>query len=291
MNDSEKDFQRKVIKTWNWKVNKTDYHVPDGIDPRFFYCRNHKRENEDLLPYCFKGQKLYVCRFCGTVYEVVSGPVKKRVDLLITWPVLFQQPYDWHYIRNPARLMYSFVHECGIITEHPILDAHCRGNRADSLELIARFFSSKALGDGESIRFFHEDIKTIKVSQDDDTLILSSGKFPGKFPKDEFCVYREQPNSLSLEFSHSWDDNIFGFTADVNSDDYEHYEGYLLIKFTFLGDDDSDLPDRIRELDKHPAGKEQILDDDKGLTIKRQIVRDPFELNGFFLYEIKDLTR
>ena len=39
----------------------------------------------------------------------------------------------------------------------------------------------------------------------------------------------------------------------------------------------------IRELDEHPVGKEQMPDDEKELTIKRQIVRDPFELNGFFL--------
>lgn len=291
MIDSEKDFQYNVVKTWNWKVHKADYHVPDDIDPCFFYCREHTRKNEDLLPCYFKGQKLYVCRFCGTVYKVALKHENKRMNPLITWPVLYRQPYDWHYIRDPENLMYSFVHECGVITEHPLLNAHCRGNRADSLELIARFFSSKALGGSERIRFFYKDIKTIKVLQDDDTLILSSGRFPGKFPKDEFCVYREQPDSLSLEFSHFWDDNIFGFTADANLDDYESIEGYLLIKFTFLGDDDSDLSDRIRELDKHPTGKEQILDDDKGLNIKRQIVMDPFELNGFYLYEIKELTR
>ena len=142
MIDSKKDFQCKVIKTWKWKVHQSDYHVPDGVDPSFFYCYEHTRKKEDLLPYYFHGHKLYVCRFCGTVYEVISGLVTKRMDPLKKWRVLFRQPYDWHYIRNPELLMYSFVNECGAITKHPILDAHCRGDRTDSLELIGRFFSS-----------------------------------------------------------------------------------------------------------------------------------------------------
>ena len=128
------------------------------------------------------------------------------------------------------------------------------------------------------------------MSQDDNALILSSGEYPGKFPENEFCVYREESDSLSLEVSDSWSENVFGFTLDLNNEDFEYYEGYRLIKFTFLGDDSIPLSDCVSELDEHPAGKEQKLDDEN-LEIKRQVVRNPFGLNGFFMYETKELTR
>lgn len=285
-------FPDKVIKTWKWQLDEAAYHVPDGVDPRFFHCRSHERKSEDLLPFRFEGQDLYVCRYCGDVYEIIPEAGRKKTDPLRTWHVLFEQPYSWDYIKTPALLEYHFVHECEGLTTHPLLDAHGGDDRTDSLELIARFFTF-ILREGwiGSVRFFHAFRKDITVFQEDNALILSSGKYPGVFPANEFCTYREEPDCLSLEVSHSWEENIFGFTLDLNEEDFEYYQGYYLMRFTFLGNDESDLSDRVRELDEHPLGREKIPYDDGNLTINREIVRNPFGLKGFFAYDSMKYTR
>ena len=293
MTERKKFFPDKVIKTWKWQPDEADYHVPDCVDPSFFYCRSHVRKSGDLLPFRFEGQELYVCRYCGNVYEIIPETERKMADPLKTWHVLFQQPYSWDYIKSPDLLEYHFVHECEGLTAHPLLDAHGGDDRADSLELIARFFTS-ILREGwrGSVRFFRAFRKDITVFQEDDALILSSGKRPGVvFPGNEFCTYREEPDCLSLEVSHCWEENIFGFTLDLNEEDFEDYQGYYLIRFTFLGNGENDLPDRIRELDEHPSGREKIPYNDGDLKTNREIVRNPFGLKGFFAYDSMEYTR
>jgi hypothetical protein len=286
------DFPDKIVKTWKWPVDKADYHVPDGIDPRFFQCRRHGREREDLLPFRYEGQDLYVCRFCGDVYEVMPETKGKKTDPLRIWHVLFQQPYNWNYIRTSESLTYHFVHECEGLTTHPLLDAHGGDDRTDSLELIARFFMSVLREDQrDGVRFFRDNRKNIRAFQEDNALILSSGKYPAVFPWDRFCTYREEPDCLSLEVSHSWEENIYGFTLDLNEENFEKYQSYCLIVFSFLCSDESDLPDRIREWEDQPLGREPIPNHDGDLSRKREIVRDPFGLKGFFVYEKKELTR
>ena len=75
-------FPDKVIKTWKWQLEGAVYHVPDCVDPRFFYCRSHERKSEDLLPFRFEGQDLYVCRYCGNVYEIAPETEGKKTDPL-----------------------------------------------------------------------------------------------------------------------------------------------------------------------------------------------------------------
>lgn len=286
MMEHKKIFPDKVIKTWKWQLDEADYRVPERVNPCFFHCRLHERKSKDLLPFRFEGQDLYVCQYCGNVYEIIPEADGKKTDTLRTWHVLYQQPYDWSYIRTPEWLDYQFVHECEGLTAHPLLDAHGGDDRTDSLELIARFFTF-ALKEGwkDSVRFFHAFRKNVRVFREDDALILSSGKYPGVFPWNEFCTYREEPDCLSLEVSHSWEENIFGFTLDLNEEDFEDYQGYYLRRFTFLGNDESELPDRIRELDEHPLGRERIPFNDGDLKTYREIVRDPFGLIGFFAYD------
>lgn len=286
------DFPDKVVKTWKWTVDQADYHVPDGIDPRFFHCRVHGREKEDLLPFRYEGQELYVCRICGTVYEILPEAKGTKTDPLRTWHVLFQQPYNWEYMRASKLLEYHFVHECEGFTTHPLLNAHGGDDCRDSLELIARFFESM-LGEDrrDGVRFFHDYRKNIKAFQEDNALILSSGTYPGDFPQDEFCTYREEPDCLSLEVSYSWEENIYGFTLDLNEEDFEEFQSYCLIQFSFLSSNESDLSDRLREWEEHPLRREQIPNHDGDLRIKREIVQDPFGLKGFFVYEKQELTR
>ena len=72
---------------------------------------------------------------------------------------------------------------------------------------------------------------------------------------------------------------------------YEEHAEYRLIKFTFLGDDGTDLKDRQHELNEK-SGKNGRIPDVKGdLKVKRLVVRDPFGLNGSFLYENIRLSR
>ena len=306
-----------VVRTWNWILPKGNSNVPDQVDPRFFNCRSGPYRSENLKQFYYEGQVLYVCPFCGNVYEIIINPEKKGQDPLHLWKGLFNQPFEWKYIKNPEFLDYTFIHEFGGLTYHPLLDAHCSGGRMDCLDLIARYFERNLAGRSfYGANIFNEKLERVNVSREDDALILSTGKYPGTFPDDEYCVYREDKDSLALEVSHSWEENAFGFTLDLNPEDFECYAGYQLIKFTFLGHDSECLDDRIRELDERRAGAEATetaesgktpkaaepaesgeaskstepaeSDEDEGFAIERQIVRNPFGLDGFFLYEKKD---
>lgn len=278
----------KIIRTWRWELPEEEHPVPETAGRYFYRCRRCSRNG--LVPYQYEGETYYVCRSCGSVYEVIPEAGKNR-DPIRLWRVLTRQQYEWEYIRHPSLLNYHFIHGCGDITEHPLIDAHCRGDRADSLELIARYFSRRLDENStEGVRFFHEDISRIRITRDDGALVLAAGGEQGRFPEDEFCVYREERDSLSLEVSHFWHENSFGFTADVNLDDYECYAGYHLWRLMFLGCEDSCLSDRIREAEERPGTALRVSGDDSGFDSSRQIVREPFGLAGYYLFEQQEKT-
>ena len=79
-------------------------------------------------------------------------------------------------------------------------------------------------------------------------------------------------------------ENIFGYTLDLNEDDWEYYADHLFCRFTYIGNDERDLPADVRLLDRVQLRQE---DWESRICETKGILRSPFGLDGFFLYEKK----
>jgi len=269
-----------IIRPWRWKLPEGTFSLPEGISTARISCSDHL---EALVPYSFKGKQLYVCRTCGYVYERKPKGYRRNANYFDHWRVLNHQPYDLRVIDHPGRLNYDFVHSCGGIVRHPIIDAHGKGDPVESTELIARFFTYLLKGIRYYPDFFTNDTEKMRIQVDTERLIISQGKDTGNLANDLFVVYREEKDSLSLEFCFSWEENAFGFTADTNEDDWEDYATRQICTLSYLGPDQSALDHPVRALDDRETG---ILDIqyNEGY-VDRQITEAPFDLEGFYLFE------
>ena len=193
---------------------------------------------------------------------------------------------------KPGNLAYDFINCCGDITRHPMIETHVidvnpnykdssiRTSCTESAEMLVRYLINMTAE--EVIRGFHlftcSRPKGLNISVESDGLLITTGDVNGHFPETEYCILREENNCLSLECSYTEVDNIFGFTADVNEDDWEEVAYYVFFKLTFISESHDDLPDSVKVLDYVPT---------RNFSEVKWIVKDPFGLNGYFLFEKK----
>ena len=272
----------RLIKTWRWKLPEGTFPIPEGISRMCFPCGSHL---ETLVPFVFEGNELYACRTCGHVYEKNTDPdpVKRKSNPLVPWRPQSRQPYRWHSIRRPGVLEYDFIHCREGISGHPLIDAHGAGDPVDAAELIVRFFEYVLEHQRlDRVCFFTDKTEQFRIHRDADSLTIQRGEDTGNIREDAFSIYREDRDSLSLEFSHIWAENLYGLTLDVNSEDWEDFAARGRYSLTFLGDDRPDCADSIQGFQRTHNG-----DRDDNELVERRIVESPFELNGYYLYELR----
>ena len=278
-----------ILKTWKWELPEGSFPVPEHIPPHYYrcyYCENGRRHPEEfLVPFNYQGETVYVCRSCGTVYEY-DPSAKKPWGVFRVWQTLLKQPYFWKYFSDtPGSTAYDFMHERGEITTHPLLDAHCGSGRAEAAETIVRYLIRMESGINEQhVSLFRRASEKCGFSRDRDALMISFGDAGGSFPNDVFSIFREGKDYFSLETSVIHRENIFGYTLDLNEDDWEYDADHLFCRFTYIGNDEKDLPADVKLLRRVPLRQE----DWESRTCKTKgILRNPFGLDGFFLYEKK----
>ena len=268
----------ECIKTWKWKLLDGIFKAPEHLDQRLFHCSSCTYQGP-LTGYNYGGEIFYVCKGCGQVYEIVSEEGRYRRKI---WSKLWEQPYYWRYIRryenNRGPLAYDFIHRSGVIKRHPVIDAHCKGDPDESAEMIVRYL---LYADQENypwgLRFFFEDPSGLRISAGSEETVISLGKDNGKFPEDEFCVYREDRDHIVFEFNSISSVNIFGFTLDLNEEDWEDEAFYKSLKITFLGESEESLPSGTEIFEYIPVEHSK----------ERWISKDPFGLSGYFLFEMR----
>lgn len=281
-----------IIKTWKWKLPDGIFPIPEHIDPGIYRCTNcewgyvyqvlrKRTHSECFVPYEYQEKTFYVCCSCGNVYENSYDPEKGRADFRI-WEDLYRQPYYWNKIPDkPGFMAYDFIHNNGNIPNHPFLDAHCKNDVRDAAETVVRFLIY--LGrEVFQAALFMTDTARCRIVRRPDELTVSSGKEDGSFPNDGFSVYREGKNSFSLEMSQVHRENIFGYTCDVNEEDYEYFADYLYCKLSFISNHERDLPENVKMLDRVPMRQERW---ESRVSRMKGILKDPFGLEGFFLFE------
>ena len=84
---------------------------------------------------------------------------------------------------------------------------------------------------------------------------------------------------FNYECNELEESNIYGFTADLNEEDWETIAHYTSLKITFLNENKGDLPENSEVLDYIPKVEGRFVK-------KRWIIKDPFGLEGYFLFEI-----
>ena len=238
----------------------------------------------------------------GLVTYEIREDVRVGSNRLFTWHALNEQPYDWRPSRGQGCLHDDFVHCVNGIARHPIIDAHCKGNPLDAAELIVRFFQF-LLGEEyhQSFLFFGDKTKDRTILFDGHTLTVSMGHDNGNIAEDRFCVYRENRDSLSLDFSFFWSQNAYGDEFDRDPANWEERATRQRYTLTFLCNTTRDVAGLVRECERCPDrgaqnspfddGDDDVDDDDYGTcygTFKRntrQVVQNPFDLDGYYLFE------
>ncbi len=274
-----------IIKTWKWKLPNGPFPAPEQLKPREYYCyhcENGKKHPLDyLVPYDFEGKTVYVCRSCGNVYEIDLSPNIYRSHFL-NWKTLWSQPYYHNYFSDQKEtLARDFIDLRGNITGHPFLDAHCKGDKRDTAETIVRFLI-RVFDEKLYKPFFLNVPNGSRTEWSDGELKISDGIAGGVFPENAFRIFREGKDLFSLEMSLIRHENIFGFTCDVNSEDWEVHAFHTLCSLTFIGDDARDLPENIELIRRLP--KVSYATRCWSRPVKG-ILKDPFGLDGYFLYE------
>ena len=273
------------IKTWRWKLPEKICGVPRGFLPELFYCRECRNREFVVYKYIEKylyEKYLFVCPKCGNVHEVYYNGQYNQVDLH-TWPVLRNQPYYWRYFSSPGfapgNLAYDYIH-CGSgIIRHPLIETHCTGNKTEAAETIVRFLIHMLCeGYPWGYGLFLGPSDEVGISWKENELIISSGETDGKYPEDEFAVIRESENSLLLEYVSHDIVNSYGYTLDLNEEDFEESAEYVYTRITFVSEKPEDLPEGIAVLDHIPTLRSWE---------RKWIAKGPFGLNGYFLFEKK----
>ena len=241
-------------------------------------CEESYKVTGTLLQYIYEGRLLYVCRNCGDVYELVPREERQyKYDLQI-WQALWKQPYYWKTIRERRGIVASdLIHFSGAVKTHPIIEAHCKGDPADAADMIVRhLIGVKGIF---SRSFFFEKTDEKLVSCNGEELVIADGQTDGQFPEDEFCVFREDRDHITFECNEIEVSNIYGYAADVNEEDWESVANYTTLRISFLSKNKADLPADITMLDELPAVQ--------GNTCEiKGIIKDPFGLEGYFLYQL-----
>lgn len=265
----------ECVKPWKWAPADEIRGIPDPFDPAHFRCFDCTREDPPAR-YSYRGQPLYMCRNCGTVYE--TG-IRSGHSALKWWSALTAQPYDWHRIdrggESRGTLIYDLIHCSGDIKRHPVIEAHCKSDPAEAAEMMVRYLVH-VKGFSEYLRL--QKTKEKHISCGSEELVVADGKPDGTFPGDEFCVLREDRDHLTFESNEIEHSNIFGFTADVNEENWETTAEHKLLKITFLSENREDLPSGTEILDHIPVCREWE---------KKWITKDPFGLDGYFLFELR----
>ena len=263
----------KCVKTWKWALSDKPCPLPKNVNPRWFRCG--PCGGDSFARYEYNGQTLFLCMNCGQVYNLV--PKEGRYDLE-TWDVLWRQPYYWKYIdRWPGKVAFDLIHFSGDIKMQPIVEAHCKDDVYDAAEMIVRYLIR--LKDSYREYFFFNETKKMNVTSSSEELVVADGKTDGKFPRDRFDVLREDRDHITYECNELEESNIYGFTADLNEEDWETIAHYTSLKITFLSENKGDLPENSEVLDYIPKVEGRFVK-------KRWIIKDPFGLEGYFLFEI-----
>ena len=290
------------IKTWQWKLPDVNCEVPRGLAPVYFCCRHCQRKELALYKFedDYEEENLLVCRHCGTANQVY---------------------YDARF--KPGYLAYDYIHGSEKITSHPLIEAHGglgeaaakavadstfsvyrafkkdQAAKEESAELMVRFLIDMlAEGFPWGYQFFKGSSDEVSIWQEDGLLEISDGTPDAPFPFDSFARVREEPDSLLVEYLVRRQVNIFGYTLDVNEEDYEEETTFVSCKMTFVGETPDELPEELKaelraglrgELSVGQPGGLKVLD---GLPVmrgpnQRWITRNPFGLRGYFLFEVK----
>ena len=315
------------IKTWQWKLPDVNCEVPRGLAPVYFCCRHCQRKELALYKFedDYEEENLLVCRHCGTANQVYYDAHYKQVNLRV-WPRLYKQSYYWRYFNypgfKPGYLAYDYIHGSEKITSHPLIEAHGglsedasaatggtysvyqafkkdRAMKEESAELMVRFLiDTLAEGYPWGYQFFKGPSDEVSIWQEDGLLEISDGTPDAPFPFDSFARVREEPDSLHVEYLVRRQVNIFGYTLDVNEEDYEEETTFVSCKMTFVGETLEELPEELKaelraglrgELSVGQPGWLKVLD---GLPVmrgakQRWITRNPFGLRGYFLFDVK----
>ena len=281
---AEAESLSECVKPWKWFLFDRPCPVPKQVDPALFHCRACTA-CDSLVQYRYKGQPLYVCRNCGEVYELEPQNGKY---ILKTWSALRKQPYYWKKLgRYEGITATDLIHCSGAIKRHPIIEAPCTGDPSDAAEMIVRhliyindisgrsFFSDKT--NEKSVSYDRKDTET-QTDCVSEELVVADGKPGGTFPKDEFTVLREDRDHITFESNGIQIENVYGYTADVNLEDWESVAYYTSLTITFLGDSRDDLPSGTEVLDYIPRTEGNYCE-------RKWIIRNPLGLEGYFRFE------
>ncbi len=324
------------IKTWQWKLPDVNCEVPRGLAPVYFCCRSCQHKEMALYRFedDYEEENLLVCRHCGTANQVYYDAHYKQVNLRI-WPRLYKQPFYWKYFNFPAfgpgYLAYDYILGSEKITSHPLIEAHGglgedaakavadstfsvyrafkkdQAAKEESAELMVRFLiDTLAEGFPWGYQFFNGPSDEVSIWQADGLLEISDGDPDAPFPVDSFARVREEADSLFVEYLIRRQVNIFGYTLDVNEEDYEEETTFVSCKMTFVGETPDELPEELKaelragfrcELSAGQpgglsAGKPGGLRLIDGFPVmrgakQRWITRNPFGLRGCFLFDTK----
>ena len=274
----EGDAKMEIIKTWKWKLPQGPFAAPDNINPVLFRCPVHADDNQNLAPYVFNGETLYVCRTCGRVYQF-DPSAERPGDVRKIWSS--NQPfYEGYFTRHnqpqskDVSLAFEFIHRM----KHPFLETHSSEDPVDTAETLVRYFIclfSDRSGPLAASLFLGNN--RYRVISEKDGYRISLDENPSK---DFFCNIREGKDCISLESCEIVSENALGFTADVNLENWEDYRDYRFLKVEYL----SDIPADAQIREDIPKHLNDARIENNGFS---WVVKDPLGLDGYFSFHGK----